>query len=138
MQSWIAVASAEHVKTARAQGFMQVCHGKKAPLTRLKPDDRIIYYSPTVTFGGRDALQSFTAIGRVESSSLYQVNMGNGFYPFRRAVYWFESREVEIKLLLENLELAKNKKHWGSQFRFGLFEISEQDLQLIYAAMCAE
>lgn len=55
-----------------------------------------------------------------------------------RAVYWFEAREVDIKPLLENLELAKNKRHWGSQFRFGPFEISEQDMQLIYAAICAE
>lgn len=35
MKSWIAVASAEHVRSGRAQGFMQVCHGKAAPLRRL-------------------------------------------------------------------------------------------------------
>lgn len=34
MKSWIAVASAEHVRSGRSQGFMQVCHGKAAPLRR--------------------------------------------------------------------------------------------------------
>lgn len=32
MKSWVAVASAEHVQKGREQGFMQVCHGKGAPL----------------------------------------------------------------------------------------------------------
>jgi EVE domain-containing protein len=63
--SWIAVASAEHVRIGRAQGFMQVCHGKAAPLRRLAPGDRIAYYSPTESFGGKDRLQAFTAIGVV-------------------------------------------------------------------------
>ena len=30
--NWVAVASAEHVAIGRAQGFMQVGHGKGAPL----------------------------------------------------------------------------------------------------------
>jgi hypothetical protein len=66
MKSWIAVASAEHVRSGRAQGFMEVCHGKRAPLRRLKPNDWVVYYSPTVTFRGQDKLQSFTAIGQVK------------------------------------------------------------------------
>ena len=33
---WIAVASAEHVRLGRTQGFMQVCHGKAAPLRRMR------------------------------------------------------------------------------------------------------
>lgn len=61
MSNWIAVASAEHVQKGRLSGFMQVCHGKGAPLRRMKPNDWVVYYSPTVTFGGRDKLQSFTA-----------------------------------------------------------------------------
>ncbi|QDQ39458.1 EVE domain-containing protein [Legionella geestiana] len=136
MKSWIAVASAEHVRTARAGGFMQACHGKITPLRRLKPDDRIIYYSPTATFGGRDKLQSFTAIGRVEPGNPYSVDMGDGFYPFRRAVCWFKSQDAAIKPLLEHLEWTKNNKNWGFQLRFGLFEISEHDMQQIFSAMC--
>ncbi len=46
-KSWIAVASAEHVRLGRSQGFMQVCHGKAAPLRRITPGDAVAYYSPT-------------------------------------------------------------------------------------------
>ena len=43
-RAWIAVASAEHVRLGRAQGFMQVCHGKGGPLRRTAPGDTVIYY----------------------------------------------------------------------------------------------
>jgi hypothetical protein len=135
VKNWIAVASAEHVRNGYAQGFMQVCHGKGTPLRRLKPNDWVVYYSPTVTFGGKDKLQSFTAIGQVKEKEPYQVDMGNGFCPFRRDVRWFESQEVAITLLLNQLDFTKNKKNWGYQFRFGLMEISEHDMQQISIAM---
>ncbi len=135
MKSWIAAAAAEHVRSGRAQGFMQVCHGKAAPLRRLKPNDWVVYYSPTVTFGGKDKLQSFTAIGQIKEREPYQVDMGNGFCPFRRDVRWFESQEAEIIPLLNLLDFTKNKKNWGYQFRFGLLEISEHDMQQISMAM---
>ena len=41
---WIGVASADHVARGRADGFMQVCHGKAAPLRRIKPGDGVVYY----------------------------------------------------------------------------------------------
>ena len=88
---WMAVASAEHVRRGRSEGFMQVCHGKAAPLRRIKPDDGIIYNSPTVTFGGRDRLQAFTAIGTVQGAQTYQIDMGGGFRPYRRDVVWAEA-----------------------------------------------
>jgi hypothetical protein len=137
VKNWIAVASAEHVRNGRAQGFMQVCHGKAAPLGRLKPNDWFVYYSPTVTFGGKDKLQSFTAIGQIREGEPYQVDMGGGFCPFRRDVRWFESQEAAIILLLDHLDFTKNKKNWGYQFRFGLLEISEYDMQQIFTAMRA-
>lgn len=135
MSSWIAVASAEHVRQGRSLGFMQVCHGKSAPLRRIKPDDRVVYYSPTVTFGGKDKLQSFTAIGQIKEGEPYQVDMGNGFCPFRRDVFWFASHETSILPLLNQLDFTKNKRNWGYPFRFGLLAISEHDMQLIAQAM---
>jgi len=135
MKNWISVASAEHVRNGRAQGFMQVCHGKAAPLRRLKSNDWVVYYSPTVTFRGQDKLQSFTAIGQVKEGEPYQVDMSNGFCPFRRDVLWFESEEAAIMPLLDELDFTKHKKSWGYQFRFGLFEISEHDMQQISIAM---
>ena len=113
---------------------MQVCHGKAAPLRRMKPNDWVIYYSPTVTFGGKDKLQSFTAIGQIRESEPYQVDMGNGFYPFRRDVRGLSARSSIIPLL-NQLDLTKNKKNWGYQFRFGLLAISDHDMQQISIAM---
>jgi len=132
---FVAVAAAEHVRRGRAQGFMQVCHGKAAPLRRLQPGDRVVYYSPTVTFGGNDRLQAFTAIGTV-SGEPYQVpNMGGGFRPFRREVIWDEAEEVAISQLLDELEFTAGRRNWGYQLRFGLFEISAIDMVTIARAM---
>ena len=118
MSNWIAVASAEHVQKGRLSGFMQVCHGKGAPLRRMKPNDWVVYYSPTVTFGGGDKLQSFTAIGQVKEREPYQVDMGNGFCPFRRDVLWLDAQEALITPLLDQLDLTKNKKKLGISISF--------------------
>ena len=134
MANWIAVASADHVQHGRLSGFMQVCHGKGTPLRRLNANDWVVYYSPTMTFGGKDKVQSFTAIGQITEREPYQVDMGNGFCPFRRDVRWYESREALIMPLLNELDFTKNKKNWGYQFRFGLIAISNHDMQLIARA----
>lgn len=68
---WVAVASAEHVRHGRRGGFMQVCHGKAGPLRRIHPGDRVVYYSPTISFGGKDRLQAFTALGTVLPGDSY-------------------------------------------------------------------
>lgn len=135
MVNWIAVASAEHVKRGKELGIMQVCHGKKSSLQRLKINDNVIYYSPTVIFKGKDKLQAFTAIGVVKDNTLYQVDMGNGFCPFRRNVMWHESQDTPILPLLSQLDFTKEKISWGYQFRFGLFMISQHDKQCIAKAM---
>jgi len=135
MKNWIAVASAEHVAIGRAQGFMQVCHGKCAPLKRLQEGDKVVYYSPTHLFGGKDKLQSFTASGTVLEHAPYQVEMHPGFHPFRRDVRWDQAQSVSILPLLSHLEFSRDNKHWGYQFRFGLFEISAADMAVIRRAM---
>jgi len=73
---WIAIASAEHVRRGRAEGFMQVGHGKAAPLKRIAPGDGVIYYSPTITLGGKDRLQAFTAVGVVCAGDPYLFRYG--------------------------------------------------------------
>ena len=90
-KSWIAVASAEHVRAGVAAGIMQVCHGKAQPLRRLNAGDRVAYYSPTQTFRGGDRLQAFTAIGRVRAAEPYRVETGGSFAPYRREVRWDEA-----------------------------------------------
>jgi hypothetical protein len=135
---WIAVASAEHVRRGRQGGFMQVNHGKAAPLRRIKPGDGIVYYSPSTVLGEKDGLQSFTAIGTVREGEPYQGDMGGGFTPFRRVVDWAKAEEAPIKPLLEQLDFTKGKSNWGYQLRFGLFEIDEHDFWRIVEAMSAK
>jgi hypothetical protein len=141
-RNWIAVASAEHVLRGRAGAYMQVCHGKAAPLRRLAPGDRVVYYSPTFAFGSKTKLQEFTAIGTVKNRDPYQVQMqcdnGSVFLPYRRDVDWSAARAVKIQGLLSELEFSSGKINWGYQFRFGIFEISEHDLLCIASAMTAK
>ena len=72
----VAVASADHVAIGRAQGFMQLGHGKSAPLKRLHAGDRIACYSPLRGFGGKDTCQAFTGVGTVRDERVYQAFMG--------------------------------------------------------------
>ena len=132
---WIGVAAANHIARGKAGGFMQVNHGKEAPLKRLQPGDIIAYYSPVQTYGGKDSLKAFTALGMVKDEKIYQGDMGGGFVPFRRDVNWFEADAVPITPLLQSLSFTKGQSHWGYKFRFGLFEISASDMQLIAEAM---
>ena len=135
--NWVAVASAEHVRHGRELGFMQVCHGKAAPLRRIQPGDRVVYYSPTVALRGKDKLQALTAIGVVQAGDPYEFDMGGGFCPFRRDVAWLEATETPIQPLLARLEFSAGVRNWGYQLRFGLFPISEHDMDVISTAMRA-
>jgi EVE domain len=137
MKNWIAVASANHVARGIAGGFMQVNHGKAAPLKRIRPGDFICYYSPTKELGGAEKLQAFTAIGTIKQGEIYQGEMGGGFVPFRRDVDWFTSENAMIAPLLNELEFTKGKTNWGYQMRFGLFEISDDDMKVIAKNMRA-
>jgi hypothetical protein len=135
IQNWIAVASAEHVRRGRAAGFMQVCHGKAAPLRRVHPRDRVAYYSPTIELGGSDKCQAFTALGIVRERAPYRPAAEGDFSPYRRDVMWLETRDAPIKPLLDALEFAAGRRNWGYQLRFGLFRVSERDMRTIATAM---
>jgi hypothetical protein len=132
---WIAVASGEHVQRGVAGGFMQVCHGKAAPLRRIRSGDRVVYYSPTVTFRGRDTLQAFTARGTVRPVAPYPFDMGAGFVPWRRDVRWDSTHPAPIRPLLDALEFSRGLKSWAAPLRFGLLGISHADMALIASAM---
>ena len=137
-KNWLAIASAEHVRAGREHGIMQVCHGKAAPLRRIKPGDNVIYYSPTVIFRAKDKFQKFTAIGIVKEGEPYLFDMGGGFCPYRRDVTWYMAEETPIEPLLPALDLSKGRSNWGYQLRFGLLPLSEHDMTLIAKAMNAK
>ncbi len=137
-RNWIAVASADHVRRGLNEGIMQVCHGKLAPLRQVRPRDRIVYYSPTVEFRGKAKMQAFTAIGIVKVGEPYQFDMGDGFLPFRRDVFWLPAQEASILPLLGTLEFSVGTANWGYRFRFGIFSISDADMDVIAQAMSTE
>lgn len=119
-RNWIAVAAAEHVRKGRSAGFMQVAHGKAAPLRRIKPGDRVAYYSPTGEFRGRDKLQAFTAIGVVKAGEPYEFDLGGGFCAFRRDVQWIRSRETPILPLLSSSRVFHRQAKLGLSAVFWL------------------
>lgn len=130
---WIAVACAEHVAIGRAGGFMQVNHGKEAPLRRLRPGDRVAYYSPRERIKDGAQVQSFTALGTVAEGAPYPGLMGGGWTAFRRDVHWEPVGAALIRPLLDHLSFGG--PHWGAPFRYGLFEVSAEDMAVITQAM---
>ena len=133
---WLAVASAEHVRIGRQQGFMQVNHGKRAPLKRIKPGDGIVYYSPSVKMGERDGFQSFTAIGFVRDGEPYLAEMGCG-KAYRKDVDWLDAPEQPLRPLLGWLDFTQDK-NWGYKLRFGLVEFGQSDFEFLEEILMSE
>jgi hypothetical protein len=144
MRFWVGVASRDHVQSGVSGNFAQVCHGKGGPLRKMKEGDGFVYYSPVTTFGGKDKLQSFTAIGVVRGDRVYQVKMTEDFQPYRCDIDFRPCKEVRMSSLSSVLNLtkapassvgAKKPIHWGLAFRRGHLEISYEDFKKIAGAM---
>jgi hypothetical protein len=95
---WIGVASRDHVNVGTAGGFCQLCHGKAAPLRRLKAGDRIICYSPRERMCDGEPIQAFTGIGEVAAGEPEAHDMGGGFVPYRRSVTYYKASDAPIQL----------------------------------------
>ena len=132
---WIGVVSRSHVQMGVKDGFVQLGHGKKAPLQKLRPGDGLVMYSPRTSYPDGEALQSFTAIGMVGPGEVYQVEMAPDFRPYRIDVKFFKCREAQIKPLIPKLSFIKSKTHWGVAFRFGQLRVPARDFELIAKAM---
>lgn len=132
--TWLAVASAAHVRIGRAGGFAQVCHGKAVPLRRIRAGDGIVYYSPSETIGKKDGRPSFTAIGRVADEEIRQVEQFPGFFPHRRRILWAEAREIPLDEIRGRLALTA-RPGWGASLRFGLLKLEGRDFRLLWEAM---
>lgn len=136
MKYWLGVVSKEHVLIGKTESFAQVCHGKRAPLAKLKKDDWLIYYSPGNKMGKSD-LQAFTAIGRVPDDHVFQFKMFEDFIPFRRKISYLNSKEVMLVSIKSKLNFTQ-EKNWGYQLRRGLVELSKEDFVTIANAMEVE
>lgn len=135
---WLTVASRDHVMNGVTGGFMQANHGKEAPLKRMKPGDKVVFYSPKTVMGEKALCQCFTAIGQVADGEIYTVWMTEDFCPFRRNVTFASAQQAPIAPLITNLGFIKDKTSWGYVFRFGFLEIPEADFNLIASSMRAD
>lgn len=134
---WIGVISKAHAQLGVSGGFIQLNHGKKPPLQKMCAGDYIIIYSPREAYPDGKVLQHFTAIGRIISEYIYQVEMAPNFKPYRLNVEFLKCHATPIKPLIHNLSFIKNKTRWGAAFRFGHLKIPAEDFKIIAVAMGA-
>ena len=132
---WIGVVSRSHVQIGVRGGFMQLNHGKKAPLQRLHAGDYIAVYSPKTAYPYGEPLQAFTAIGRVVTGEVYQVEMSPDFKPYRVDVQFMSCAETPIRPLIPTLSFIKNKQSWGAAFKFGHLKVPREDFVQVSQAM---
>lgn len=132
---WVGVASKDHVLAAVRGGFCQFNHGKEAPLKRMQPGDRLLYYSPKEGMRAGESVQAFTAIGEILDGAIRQDSVKAGFRPFRRDVRYFDACDAAIKPLLPHLAFARGKASWGQVLRRGTFRIEPGDYRVIAQAM---
>jgi predicted RNA-binding protein len=135
MKYWIIVVSKDHLENGIKSGIVQANHGKAAPMKRLKAGDLIVFYSPKKEFKGKAPYKKFTAIARVKEGEVYQGDMGGGVVPYRRDVEYLPCKEVDIKPIISKLGFIRKKESWGFVFRFGFFEIPNEDFETIAKEM---
>jgi len=134
MTNWINTVSRDHVERAVRGRFTQANHGKPHMLRKMARGDWIVFYSPKTGYPEGDPLQAFTAIGQVADDAPYQ-DEASPEGPWRRNVDFLECAETPIRPLLEDLGFIENKSRWGYKFRFGVFKIDDDDLEVIRSAM---
>ena len=135
MNFWIGVVSLSHIEIGVRGGFMQLNHGKRAPVSRLKAGDYIAVYSPKTAYPDGQPLQAFTALGRVETGAVYQVAVSEDFKPFRIDVGFLPCAAAPIRPLIARLSFIKNKQSWGAAFKFGQLKVPSEDFERISQAM---
>jgi hypothetical protein len=132
---WLGVVSRSHVQIGVKGGFIQLNHGKKAPLQKFRAADGLVIYSPRTSYPDGEPLQSFTAIGTIVSGEIYQVEMTPDFKPYRVKVQFSHCKEAPVEPLIRRLSFIRSKTHWGAAFRFGQLKIPAKDFALIAEAM---
>jgi hypothetical protein len=136
-QAWLGVVSAEHARIAVQQKFIQLNHGKRHNVARLRRGDGFVIYSPTNRFGDTTPLRAFTALGLVADDEPYlaePMSMGSHgtVCPWRRRVDFLAVEPVPLREL--ELELTR-QPNWGYQLRRGLVSLPVEDFEALQAVM---
>lgn len=137
-QAWLGVVSAEHAAIGAAQNWIQLNHGKRHGVAKLRRGDGFVFYSPTRRLGDRTPLRQVTQLGVVADDEPYlagePMNMGSHgtFRPWRRDVTFAEVRPVGVQQL--DLDLTRDR-NWGYALRYGLVPLTPADFTRLRAAM---
>jgi EVE domain len=138
-RAWLGVVSAEHAQRGVEGGFIQLNHGKRPGVARLREGDGFAIYSPTDRYREKTPLRAFTALGIVADAEPYlaePMDMGTHgtVRPWRRRVEFFSVDPVPVHDLDLLLTQAPN---WGYQLRRGLVSLPVEDFETLRAAMVA-
>ncbi|MGX7244291.1 EVE domain-containing protein [Enterococcus quebecensis] len=132
MNYWIGVASKDHVNRGVAGGFCQLCHGKSAPLNRMKEGDWLIYYAPKKRFKSKEPCQQFIALGQILAGDAYLFEMAPDFVPFRKNVAFVKNSEA---ISLQAVADDPLWQEYRSRLRFGHFQIPKELFDVISSGM---
>ncbi|OBF90002.1 Protein of uncharacterised function DUF55 [Mycolicibacterium flavescens] len=135
MTNWINTVSRDHVELGVRGRFTQANHGKPNMLRRMARGDWIAFYSPRTVYPDGPPLQAFTAIGQIADDEPYLDSASPDVERWRRNVDFLDAHETPIRPLLEKLNFIEDKTRWGYKFRFGVFKIGDDDLEVIRSAM---
>ncbi|MFF0345234.1 EVE domain-containing protein [Kribbella sp. NPDC004875] len=139
-RAWLGVISADHTRRAVDGGFIQLNHGKRYGVARLRKGDGFAIYSPTERYGEKRPLRAFTALGIVADETPYRaepMDMGSHgvVQPWRRRIEFFPVRRMPVGDL--DLELTRGSK-WGYQLRRGLVQLTPGDFDALREQMVAK
>lgn len=133
MKHWIAVISRDHAMIGAQSGFLQVCHGKAAPLRKTSAGDEVFIYCPRTGMSAGKVLRRVEYRCVIESDTVYQVEQVAGFKPFRKDAR-FDAGFQGIPIGdVRGMELTANP-HWGMLARRGFFELGAHDATLLRRA----
>ncbi|MCE0536225.1 EVE domain-containing protein [Kineosporia rhizophila] len=139
-KAWLGIVSADHAARAAGQNWIQLNHGKRNNLTRLRRGDGFVFYSPTQRLGEKKPLRAVTQLGIVaddvpfQAEELVQMRAGEPVRPWRRRVEFVPARPVPIGDLAGQLDLTR-EPGWGHSLRFGLVALSRNDFEVLRRVM---
>ncbi|TCC26249.1 EVE domain-containing protein [Kribbella sindirgiensis] len=136
-RAWLGVVSADHAQRAVEGGFIQLNHGKRYGVARLREGDGFAIYSPTERYRSKEPLRAFTALGVVADAAPYQaepMSMGERgmIRPWRRRIEFLPVHRAALRDLDLKLTRAPN---WGYQLRRGLVPLEPDDFGILRDAM---
>ncbi|MFD3405623.1 EVE domain-containing protein [Kribbella sp. NPDC058693] len=136
-RAWLGVVSADHTQRAVEGGFIQLNHGKRYGVARLRQGDGFVIYSPTEHYREKRPLRAFTALGVVADEAPYQaepMSMGERgiVQPWRRRIEFLPVHRADVHEV--ELELTR-RPNWGYQLRRGLVPLEPEDFEALREAM---